>query len=823
MASSLSVEIKEENAIKTIKTVYELSPLSLLWILDKGCSKTDESQTWFEYLSKEKKMSNTKIQKTFGKTQVNELKAHCDCSHFDTTLMYHLIKVACDDIDDNKFFESNTDEIEYWIQRVKEVRNETCHSASFTLMIDRYGDGKILQESINNFNNIFLRCGAKYSVDQSEIDSKLNFLKKYSDDITKLPLTVKGNENFVIDCCADELKLRYKKESSINPLYFAHNEFGSIYVSDLYVNLEVQKSSFMRKGQLIKDKEILNLFNSLQNQNNINGLPFILVKGPAGAGKSTLVRKIMSEWVDGENEISGIGNFELLLYIECRERDVKTLWDYFRRLMPGLFKQANFDLNNFLSLIKCRKTLILVDGLDEINDNTDVLIKSIVEEFKFTSASILFTTRPESEPYFEAIKPPNINITTLTLHGIPSELEETFVKKYYDQILKQANEPLDLGRNPDKLLKILQSAPFDVQQHLKLPLNKALAVYLYIYSEEEFKLETTSALFKDLAKLNEKKMVNRLQSRSDLRLLGNFKIKDKVKNFLDKLESVAFCCITNDEINLDDETYMDIRDFCKSEDLPPDEVISTFLTYKKPLLANENPVISFPHKGLQEYLAAEHILKRLKELRCKITDIFRSVLNKNQAQSKLKRFLRSIGKSIGLDSIIHKSHKYDNQENESEVPENIIKYRNVIQILVGLIERNKNEKGNEGLMELYSQEAVQLYFPTDDVDIRDTATLLLECKYNNVLAKHVANKVNSKIWLVNDSLINTAYALLHHKAPETVLITINEKLSLSTNMKNLLVKVSTHSCNVALHNYKSYDGSSALSDDHLITIISNKT
>ncbi|XP_068222079.1 uncharacterized protein [Palaemon carinicauda] len=49
----------------------------------------------------------------------------------------------------------------------------------------------------------------------------------------------------------------------------------------------------------------------------MNGL--LLIKGMAGMGKTTLVKKIISDWLSKKDDIKGLNDFAILLNVECRD------------------------------------------------------------------------------------------------------------------------------------------------------------------------------------------------------------------------------------------------------------------------------------------------------------------------------------------------------------------------------------------------------------------------------------------------------------------------------------------------------------------------
>ena len=726
---------QEERIFKSFKFFLEAPKFLLSWLIRHGNRSKDSKKNFLDFFTEDLEWSNTKIKKNFTKDQIEKLKINSSSETFDITLQTKLIDLYCEGTDFSESTISDDSTLEYWIKQFKDKRNFLCHHSMKDLQ-DKFKNDDFLKESKTLCEQIISKASLRFKIELNEINEKLHEFNRRFDQLLNHPLSLKGNESYVSESLIQEVKFLYNKENvKTNPYYFRCNSFENIFVGDLYVQLKIMQSKFQEEDQNISANNILNLFNNKLTLNKNS--PFVLIKGPAGAGKSTLIQKIIADWCGNVefHEFNRISEYDLILYIECRNSVTDNLENYFRKLVPFLFRQPGFVFIEFLNLVKCQNLLILIDGIDEINKNSHLLVQEIVSEFY--SKDIIFTTRVESEGNIWSVLPPNKNITTLELLGIPDHQWYPFIVKYFKALISQGlNEDNLKNKGPDKLLNILEKSQHDIKNLIRLPLTMALVVYLYITSDETFDFQLTNDLLEKLLTSNKQKVIKRLKAKREFNTVSEIKIAMKLKKIQNEVQKIAFETLLKNEIILSDETYEHLYCVCDNEGMIPEEVLTIFLTCKTPDQTQLIPNFSFHHKSFQEYLAALHIYKTLKH----DDSIF------NTIHETLDRSTTYIGLS------------------------NKRKLYNCMKMLMNFLV-NDNEKI---LLSKWCKDIVNISFEEDvKINLISAHSFLRYCKTNEDVAKCLVSRLDIKNFEIHDDNHDTARVLMQYIIPPKIKIYIN--------------------------------------------------
>ena len=170
----------------------------------------------------------------------------------------------------------------------------------------------------------------------------------------------------------------------------------------------------------------------------------VLIRGKAGVGKTTFVRRIASQWAAGElwkDVFSHV--FVITLRELCQDKD----WTLKELLLGGLSPDEKDAAFGFI----CRnasRILILADGLDEIRNfvysqshcrpdhnapiDLSLLLSSIIGNSMLPGASVVVTSRPTLQLPMKAFE------RTVEVYGFPREC----IVKYVSQFC--ANEEVKL-------------------------------------------------------------------------------------------------------------------------------------------------------------------------------------------------------------------------------------------------------------------------------------------------------------------------------------------------------------------------------------------
>ncbi|XP_068222155.1 uncharacterized protein [Palaemon carinicauda] len=323
----------------------------------------------------------------------------------------------------------------------------------------------------------------------------------------------------------------------------------------------------------------------------------LLIKGMAGMGKTTLVKKINSNWLNKKDDIKGLNDYDILLYVECRDS-----FESFKDLLVAFFGDVHqkFQGNEIIDVCLAYKCLLIIDGYDELNDKSSKLFQDVLTLKKCRKLSVIVTTRPEFEERFNnQVKSDFTTVSTISLEGIPKEKREEFVCKYY-AVLGSGNSPL---QSLEELLQYLRKTKHTMHEVWGLPLNLALVTVLWMIKPEVISNITTEAeLYWQFHLLSLSKLKERLAKHPKTAFLEPTSTKTGTKKFVEKLCGESFKALQNDEINIPESTINNLSAFCYSLGMPAEELTGAFL--KKVTTSQGSFHYCFPHKGIMEFMAA---------------------------------------------------------------------------------------------------------------------------------------------------------------------------------------------------------------------------
>ncbi|XP_071551890.1 uncharacterized protein [Panulirus ornatus] len=331
----------------------------------------------------------------------------------------------------------------------------------------------------------------------------------------------------------------------------------------------------------------------------------ILVEGRGGAGKTTLIKLLLSQWSDEAQQIVGLDQFDLVLLMECRNSRIDSFDDLLSHLLPKT------NANHFKpgDLLKCARQLrlfVIIDGLDEMNQSSDLLFKDILGAQRTSDLVLLCTSRPEKVGYFYHMLPGEYRKVHLKILGIPEECKEQFLECYHDQ-LKAKDESV---QNTADLLAYLRRSPECLKDHYQLPLNLVLLAWLWAGDPSRVtNITTPTELYTKYLQLIEKKLVERLHHNEKTKKMSEEELEQKIKVYLRALYNEALRALKKDCIEkLPNESFKSLKSVCNANSLPCEELLPAFLVLKSE--GNQQHAI-IPHKLEHDFYAARGLMFQL--------------------------------------------------------------------------------------------------------------------------------------------------------------------------------------------------------------------
>ncbi|XP_068225567.1 uncharacterized protein [Palaemon carinicauda] len=606
---SIQIDEFDESTVRLWKMFREaIQPLYfkiLCWVNPEWTQSTN----FKDYLVSQG-VNIIQVKKSLNNNQRDKFMNPSSHDTWDITMIHVLLQFSkcLAGKNDEKWHEPNGSDPELSLTQLKNARNETAHNPK----IDRESCSELIDsvyELTMRIQEVLKLLVLRYVVNTEdkeeiarEMDRVFDNTRQKIDEIGKggIGADVFNEYQREIDFTKKMkileeggfpcLKNRLEKLKSINPLNLITGTSSNpnIPVEKIHTEMKLEEESGPCSVPI---EEILN------HVPHDDPSRLLLIKGMAGMGKTTLVKKINSDWLSKKEDIKGLNDYDILLYVECRD-SIESFID----LLVASFGDVHqkFKGNEIIDVCLAYKCLLIIDGYDEMNDKSSKLFLDVLTVKKSRKISVIVTTRPEFEERFNnQVKSDYTTVSTISLEGIPKEKREEFVCKYY-AVLGSNNSPL---QSLDELLQYLKKTIHTMHEVWGLPLNLALVTILGMIKPEVISNITTEAeLYWQFYLLSLSKLMERLAKNLLTAHLPPSVLNNRVEQFIEKLCCESFKALQNDEINIPNSTINYLSKFCHHLGLPAEELTGAFL--KKVTTSQGSFHYSFPHKGIMEFMAA---------------------------------------------------------------------------------------------------------------------------------------------------------------------------------------------------------------------------
>ncbi|XP_069946342.1 uncharacterized protein [Cherax quadricarinatus] len=621
----------ENNGFRFMKALSECGRRVLHNTFCWGTPDKPAATTLDHYLNTLKQTSSanylklSRNQRRFNKTQKKLINESADGAGFDVPLLCLSIKLACENVasfNDPKWITPST-EMEYYITAVKNLRNDALHGPLAVHDEDYF-------ENIRQLREVLTGClktsGERYGKDETEVNEKI---KKMNDDLDYIMNEILGEED-IIKYCSDDIKQIIINDSCnnlkkilqeityVNPVSFITSDF-QLKVDKIFVDIKVKQRKYRGKTKHVDYGDLLTLVQTTcvasgvssgtQQQGSSARPQILLLEGVAGSGKTTLVKLVTEEWIQGgQGNMKSLDNYDLLLWVQCRDPAINSFQDLLDRLIPDV--SAKFR-NILPRIIKLCKVIILVDGLDELNNNSRTLVKSLLLEFQNSiTTTFMCTSRPEAVEMFSMTIPEDYDVTNAELRGIKEEHIEEFMRRTHQEITKLTNS----NRSTDKLVNKVMEVE-DLHEHLRLPMNLTFFVYIWDQEPDELNIATIThtELYHKMHHMCQSKLLERLADSSITKATNKSVLQNSVEEILKIIYATSLKSLSRDQLSLDEESVEEVISACNKYHIPYNEMLSAFLSLK-PIWTWQGIEERYfaPHKGIQDYFSALHIVMTLR-------------------------------------------------------------------------------------------------------------------------------------------------------------------------------------------------------------------
>ena len=320
----------------------------------------------------------------------------------------------------------------------------------------------------------------------------------------------------------------------------------------------------------------------------------ILFLGEAGVGKTTLLVKIAHDWASGNL----LQHVELLFYIPLREIKECTCFSDIS-VIAHVCDEESLDTGRVNAYLKTnqRKVMFLLDGLDEYSgnmtsENTDDVLVHIMSGHKRILAPVIVTTRPWRADQITCVSSINKRYMRVRVEGYNLTDMEQHIRKFFKHDLESAKSLIRFIKKEKHVAENMALYPIFCCKLCHMWRRKDVSE---LQTFSQFLETITNALIEQLA-AKVKETLRDCQTRCT----ESFK----------RIGEVAFRGLLVKEFSFSEEDFKDCKDAletgCELGILSSKKQVA-LMEYRDEYGSEYIVKVSFPHKLMQEYLAAVYL------------------------------------------------------------------------------------------------------------------------------------------------------------------------------------------------------------------------
>ena len=568
---------------------------------ENGVKDVDKAIT--KYMTEEKKIhdeatSNTKKRKTwYGKYYSDDfLKSYKDITD-PTKLLIIIPRVT-------EINENNQDEDlrKMWesVLNIKNIRNDVMHITPSTYSADT-------PTSTSNRVNKFLdRLGNIFHIDSNKVVSLKKKYQKQIDDIKN------GRANEEEIKCAIIERVTEENVKNWAPMVMKSVEFVNLPFSDEELPIsgifQASHLEVLSKHNIpgARDREDHQTFPctdilSIETDNNVD-----IIEGDPGSGKSILLKMMLLEFCNKSKDtrFKVIASYRMFMLINCRDNDINS----FRQLLEKHYKEISHLPEKFvIAALRDMKMIIAIDGLDEANEVSTVLVRDVIHHFADSkTVRFLITTRPGFNKKVTPLLGKTIQYRLMNIKPFNNIADQ---EKFICRVIKHI--PGNPQINVKDVMETFRAKHAELNPHFLHPLGLIMLITLFLHFPEK------------INKLNHQLSLMQLIFDKHLENMAK-RVPDKIHNssqccraMLKTLGKISMHLIQNSTYEIDQETFDGLSDECYKENklIPVESVLSCVLLKRKGAKTTLTNIYDFFHHSQQEYFASKVLTNELVKTR----------------------------------------------------------------------------------------------------------------------------------------------------------------------------------------------------------------
>lgn len=769
-----------------------------------------------DFLLTHKGISKTLLKDKFNKDQQDILVKDVSGATYDISLLFQCISLLRTNVSPDPHkknavkYTEPADDLHNCLKDIRDFRNELMHVLAVS-PISMSDFNQRIEEMRQLLTKTLKAAGGVYNVDPKQVMQRIQDVNHEvssirNDDLSPMDVTnykqFKRLMNLLLTTGKPELLKMYDRLSCLNPLSFMGGAEVFIKVNIVFTRLLLVQGgpSSISSNQCIAYENIIDLAHNTASQFG-NSVELILIEGVAGAGKTTLFTFVLSDWMTCTSSMRGLQDYHLLLYMECRNSYISSFAQLLKVLMPETAKKYKDE--DMVTCLLRLKILILVDGLDELNEASTKLFSEILQIQDICGITVICSTRPAAVEDFKKMISGQQQYVHIKVQGIHSSSHAEFAGKYHDELIKLGKST----QSTQELQHYLEDCPSSFKAQLIWPLHIVLIIMLWAFSPNIVNTVTTATeLYVQNLKMTMEKLKKRLKDNVQSKSYGVAEVSRKIDSFFTQLCYTSLVCLKNDEIVLRPEVTKELTDSCSSLGLPPEEVISAFLVQKISWSPSGNmSSLSFPHKSIQDFYSSLCILDSL-DGKYDNTDIqkilhgFEQTLESCKINVSMQKRIRETNNTVLKQMLLSPSSQSILgvlQELHKDNPQSFRKgkFRNTLVHLAGVLHQNERV-----VEESTAQELVKLLKDAGMNERKDWLELMTDVRCDKTVCQHIAQQVPEAITgdiQITDSCVAAYISLLPLVAPDKVTVVITDHPHKIFHLEPMLTVLSQHvACDV---------------------------
>lgn len=331
---------------------------------------------------------------------LNLFKLEKTTDQFDVQGLYSIIQGGCKNLADcnSSEWQNNSESIESLIYQCKEIRNQVAHLVTTVAISDT------LHKTIYKILiDILKKAGNLYNISEEDIKSKINILNSNMENIlkyTKKEAKLAEIRRRLRTQGTYEMREIWKSRRQNLRILFLDN---AVPVAELFYPTTLRRHKIKSRQdesipQTLDISQILSIWPGRENNSYVR-----IIEGEVGSGKTFMMTMIALNFLKiVDNSISEVERYDSLIYMECKNSTLSSFKSLIKYNYPNFSRSYNIDEIEEALSAPVARNLYLIDGVDEMHNNTNQTFEEILERISNEPSSLfIFSSRPHEVDFLK--------------------------------------------------------------------------------------------------------------------------------------------------------------------------------------------------------------------------------------------------------------------------------------------------------------------------------------------------------------------------------------------------------------------------------------